>query len=137
MKAVVGTLEECNALRAAIDKSLGFPRKGVQVGGGIHVDQPDDWDGNGECPPGWTATAVQIVEPTGDDKALPPIVELPDDIAVELAKPEAREKLDVVERVVVAEALAARTEKDASAYYPKSAAVVDAPAEAVEASVKK
>lgn len=37
MLAIVATRSECLALAAAVDKSLGYPRAGVNVGGGIHV----------------------------------------------------------------------------------------------------
>lgn len=39
----------------ALDKLLGGPKKGVRVGGGIHVPMPDSWDGTGPVPIGWTS----------------------------------------------------------------------------------
>jgi hypothetical protein len=56
-RCLVGTPQEMLAAQLASDKALGFPRPGVHVGGGRHVPMPTTWDGQGACPPGWTATA--------------------------------------------------------------------------------
>lgn len=37
------------------DKLLGYPLRGVQVGGGVHVPMPATWDGNGPVPLGWSS----------------------------------------------------------------------------------
>lgn len=56
-----------NCLTAVVleNKVLGFPLVGVHVGGGIHVDMPATWDGNGLVPPGWTAYSDANVAPDG------------------------------------------------------------------------
>jgi hypothetical protein len=56
-RCLTGSPEEMLTAQRAIDKALGYPRKGLRVGGGRHVPMPETWDGTGECPPGWTATA--------------------------------------------------------------------------------
>jgi hypothetical protein len=58
-RCLSGTPAEMRAAQAAMDKALGYPRKGVQVGGGIHVPMPETWDGTGDCPPGWARTASE------------------------------------------------------------------------------
>lgn len=61
-RCLVGTLEEMREAQAAVDKALGYPRRGRHVGGGRHVGMPDTWDGQGPCPPGWTKSASEPVE---------------------------------------------------------------------------
>lgn len=56
LRVYPGTEAECRAVAAAVDKALGYPRRGEHVGEGRHVVMPEAWDGTGECPPGWTAT---------------------------------------------------------------------------------
>lgn len=60
-RCIKGTPAEMRAVQRAADKALGYPRRGVQVGGGIHVAMPETWDGKGECPPGWTSTFSEPV----------------------------------------------------------------------------
>lgn len=43
------------ALEQQLDKLLGLPLKGTHVGGGLHVDMPDTWNGSGKVPPGWSS----------------------------------------------------------------------------------
>lgn len=40
--------------REARDRIAPPPFAGTRVGGGIHVDQPESWDGAGDVPIGWT-----------------------------------------------------------------------------------
>jgi hypothetical protein len=42
-------------LVALVNKALSS--RGVHVGGGRHVEMPDEWDGTGATPPGWTEAA--------------------------------------------------------------------------------
>jgi hypothetical protein len=55
------------AVSAEINQKLGYPKRGTHVGGGRHVAMPIDWDGQGECPPGWTKGAVAVA--LADDSA--------------------------------------------------------------------
>lgn len=48
------TKTNCLTAVALENKALGYPLKGVHVGGGIHVPMPEQWDGTGTAPPGWT-----------------------------------------------------------------------------------
>ena len=54
---LVGTPDEMHAALRAIDRALGFPVRGRQVGGGRHAHCPVGWEGLGACPPGWTRGA--------------------------------------------------------------------------------
>lgn len=54
MRLYNGTQADCATIRAARDKLIGPPTKGVQIGGGIHVPMPQTWDGKGDVPIGWT-----------------------------------------------------------------------------------
>mgnify|MGYP003396411896 CR=1 FL=1 len=44
---LVGTPDEMHAALRAIDRALGFPVRGRQVGGGRHAHCPEAWDGLG------------------------------------------------------------------------------------------
>lgn len=94
---LVGTPAEMEAARAALDKALGFPRRGRQVGGGIHAACPEAWDGNGDCPPGWTRSASEVLV-DDDGAAYLPLH------GVEAIKPEGLAKLTGRERVLVSRA---------------------------------
>lgn len=54
--AIVGTKAEVEKLQTEMDKQLGYPKKGANVGGGIHVQIPDTPG------VGWTLTHAQPVE---------------------------------------------------------------------------
>lgn len=54
--AIVGTKAEVEKLQTEMDKQLGYPKKGTNVGGGIHVQIPDTPG------VGWTLTHAQPVE---------------------------------------------------------------------------
>ncbi len=58
-KVFIGTKEECEKVVALIDKQQGYPKKGVNVGGGIHVEIPDEFYPGA---PGWTETHARPVE---------------------------------------------------------------------------
>jgi len=55
-----GTEEECEELARILDKADGGPKRGVHVGGGIHVPMPAQWDGEGEVPIGWTSHKAAV-----------------------------------------------------------------------------
>lgn len=54
MSYTTGTKTDCEAIKAARDKLLGPPVRGIHCGGGIHAPMPATWDGTGKVPPGWT-----------------------------------------------------------------------------------
>lgn len=62
MNTMKGTKADLDDYAAKRDKLLGYPSRGVQVGGGIHVALPVSWNGLGNCPPGWTATHSRVDE---------------------------------------------------------------------------
>jgi hypothetical protein len=105
-------------LRRVIDKALDFPRKGTMPGGGTHPLTPGTWDGQSPCPFGWTATAVEIVAPTGTNQALPVLIALPDAEAALLTAPASQARLTGQERGKVTAALAGRADRDLKPYYP-------------------
>lgn len=75
------------AVQTAQDKLLGYPRAGTHVGRGRHVTMPGSWDGQGEAPPGWTATqAIVEQHPVRAEWA----VELHADLSGELTRSGAR-----------------------------------------------
>lgn len=56
MAHIVGPLGKVTAYRMLADKGLGLPRRGIHVGGGIHVDL------NAPERPGWTLHGDDIRE---------------------------------------------------------------------------
>jgi hypothetical protein len=51
---VTGTRTYCDNVKAARDKLLGSPVRGIRCGGGVHAQMPATWDGVGRVPEGWT-----------------------------------------------------------------------------------
>lgn len=102
-KCVVGTEAANEELRALIDKALGFPARGTNVGLGPHPVIQETWDGNGPTPVGWARTAVNLH--TGPTNS---VLELPDNFAVLLNGPTAQSRLTGQERAQVAIAIAGR-----------------------------
>lgn len=49
-----------SAIASVCDKAYGLPRRGRNVGGGVHVSSPQTWDGNGTVPPGWTSFKASL-----------------------------------------------------------------------------
>ncbi len=117
-KVVIAALATNEGLRGLIDKALGFPKRGVQVGIGPHVNMPLTWDGNGPTPPGWSKTAVDLH--TGP---LNSALELPDQIMAMVNGPEAQSRLSGPERAQIAQASASRVTIDlpGQGYAPPSA----------------
>lgn len=97
-----------DALVAIIDKALGYPRKAVHVGGGIHADIQETWDGQGPTPPGWTKSATAVWVASAADAAAP----LPDEMATELQRGAAQARLTGPERAALATAIAGRAQVD-------------------------
>jgi hypothetical protein len=70
-----GTRADCETIRASRVKLIGPPKKGTQIGDGIHVPMPATWDSLGDVPIGWTGyqgeklvTGVTwSVDPGGDE----------------------------------------------------------------------
>lgn len=71
MAYFIGTLEECEALNGAISKTMGYPKRGVHVGGGVHVDMPDVYYPGAI---GWTYKHSDVVQ-TGDEYAVDAVFE--------------------------------------------------------------
>ncbi len=63
-----GTKPECLTAVALVNKTLGYPLKGVHFGGGIHAPMPEAWDGKGLPAAGWTVAHVEtdVIEATKD-----------------------------------------------------------------------
>lgn len=70
MKVILGTEVTLDAVRLLLDVAMGYPRKGMHLGGGRHVDMPDTWDGQGATPPGWTKHACAMYVGGALDAAL-------------------------------------------------------------------
>jgi hypothetical protein len=115
---VTGAEAEMDALNAIVSKALGYPRPGVHVGGGRHVDMPEQWDGRGDAPLGWTKQYTANWVATAQVAAVP----LSNAEEVELQRPAAQANLSVSERLTLAAALGARVLVDLSTYTPKAEA---------------
>jgi hypothetical protein len=105
IRVATGTEAQMDALSAVVDKALGFPMRGTNVGGGQHVVSPETWDGTGETPLGWTKSATAPWTASATDAVLP----IPDDLVTELQRPAAQVRLTGGERATLATAIAART----------------------------
>ncbi len=104
MKIFSGTVDECEALAATVDRALGYPKRATQqIGGGRHVQIPATWDGTGQCPPGWAATH-EAVWPDGSGNAVYRL----DDAALAAVQADAR--LDANERALISSASARRSD---------------------------
>ena len=67
MKHYIGTKAECEAVQAATDKALGYPKQGRHSGGGRHTPISDEPGGEG-----WTMTHGRLRKhPTKDEHAYP------------------------------------------------------------------
>lgn len=113
---------EALALQAAIDSAMGYPRKGVHVGEGRHIDIPESWDGNGNPPPGWSAHYAEIYHA----ETRTPIIPFDDGDATRLVP-----RINVLgqqERAAVSDALGRRAEAniEAEGYQPRARTVSDA-----------
>lgn len=102
MKINSGTEAACGNIQAAIDKAYGYPRKGVHVGGGIHVDMPDTWDGTGATPPGWSKHYAPVFSASASDAVL----QIEDNVVSDCA---ASVVLTPGEKTIVANAAVTRT----------------------------
>lgn len=71
MKVIPTTEPNADSLLATVDKALGNPRRGVHIGGGMHCDMPDTWDGTGATPPGWTRSQFEEYKLSASDTWLP------------------------------------------------------------------
>jgi hypothetical protein len=117
-KSATGNEAAMDALSAIIDKALVFPRVGTNVGGGIHVQMPATWDGQGETPPGWTKRATTVWVASATDAAVP----LSDAMATELQRAGAQARLTGPERATLAAAIASRTDAELDGRTPKAEA---------------
>ncbi len=62
---VVASRAAARVIEQTQDKLLGYPSAGAHVGGGIHVEMPDTWDGVGKPPPGWSSySESSVAHPT-------------------------------------------------------------------------
>lgn len=52
-----------NAIAGLLDRAWLQPARGTQIGGGIHVQMPAVWDGNGPVPIGWTSHQAHRTDP--------------------------------------------------------------------------
>lgn len=118
IKVATGTEAQMVALQATIDKALGYPRRGIQVGNRRHVDIAATWDGTGPTPPGWTKSATVPWLNSASDAVLP----LPDDLTAELQSAPAQARLTGPERAAIASAVAGRGSTILDGRIPKSKA---------------
>lgn len=88
MKFTGANKAEANAVIALVDKLCGFPRKGVHVGGGIHVEIPEVFTPGAI---GWTETSGMIHEDF--------TVDLPDESDAKQKDAQARKNLTTPELV--------------------------------------
>lgn len=122
-------LEATNdALNIIVNKALGFPRVGNHVGGGLHVNMPPTWDGQGACPQGWTKQMIANYVASALDSALP----ITDGLAAQLQAGPAQALLSAAEQLTLATAIAGRAtvDLDVGGYTPKASAVAQAAIEA-------
>ena len=96
-RCIQGTPEEMEAARVALDKLLGYPKRGVHVGGGIHCDMPDEWDGTGPTPPGWTKSYSAPVLTTDSKLAYLAVT----GVEMDMADPEKLAKVGAGERALL------------------------------------
>lgn len=123
-KCAQGTELTNDALLAILGKALALPRKGTHVGSGLHVTMPDNWNGSGETPPGWTKRASTNWVISALSSALP----ISDSMATELQKPESLALLSAAEQTTLVTAIAARVNVDIEigGYLPKANAAAQA-----------
>lgn len=121
-KCVSGIESANDALGSIINKALGYPKIGTHVGGGVHVPMPLTWDGQGNCPPGWTKQRQANWVASALDSQLP----VSDALSAELQLPSNQAKLSAGEIVTLSSALSARAIVDLEAgnYIPKANAAV-------------
>jgi hypothetical protein len=83
----IGTKASVEAVQADVDTLMGYPSRGVHVGGGRHVDMPETFTPGA---PGWTEHHAAVRKhPKKDEYA----TELGDDVAAALADPQRRKRL--------------------------------------------
>lgn len=115
-KGVPGLEVANDALNAIVSKCLGYPKRGTYVGGGpTTATMPDNWNGVGATPWGWTK------QPTTCwfKSSLDTIEVIDDATAALLALPENQANLLAGEIVTLTAALAARVTVDTELYLPK------------------
>jgi hypothetical protein len=122
LRCVVGTEAECDDIVSIVDKALEYPKRGVHVGGGHHVNMPATWDGTGATPPGWAKRYVQNWVTGPADAAVP----LSDADVALLNTPEAQARLTVAERNRLAAKTGARSSVELEGRNPKANAAVQA-----------
>ena len=93
-----------DALLLVVNKALGYPRKGVQIGAGPHAAIQETWDGTGARPYGWTAKAVDNWVVSAGESHVP----ISDALATELQLPASQARLNVAERATLSAALVVR-----------------------------
>ena len=106
MQAIPVTPGNSASSRALIDKALGMPRRGINVGGGRHAPVPLTWDGQGPTPPGWTKSATDEFVAADTSLAL----KMPAKVVAALALPESQARLTAGERGQLTALLATRRE---------------------------
>lgn len=81
MKLAFNSKEDAEQFIKSKDQELGLPKRGVRVGGGIHVEVPLVWDGKGQCPVGWTESYARVKQEASDHTVVVPD-ELPVDARI-------------------------------------------------------
>lgn len=119
-KCAQGVEATNDALSAIVSKALAYPKPGAHVGGGIHVNMPATWDGQGATPIGWTKQPVANWVASPVDSAVP----ISDALAAQLQAGPAQALLSGAEQATLAAALLARTSIDLEAgnYLQKASA---------------
>lgn len=110
-----GTEAACRTTNALVSKALVYPQVGSHVGGGLHVNMPPTWDGQGATPPGWTKQAVSVYLVDALTAALP----LPDDLVALVNAAPAQARLTGLERAAFATTVLGRALVDLDAYLPE------------------
>ncbi len=129
-KCVTGLEAANDALNAIVSKALGYPRVGQHVGGGLHVNMPPTWDGQGATPPGWTKQVVANYVASALDSVLP----LSDSLVTVLQGGAAQALLTGLEIATLTAAIAGRVtvDLDGGGYVPKASAAAKSQAVAAE-----
>jgi hypothetical protein len=114
-KIATGTEAQMTALQATIDKALGYPRRGINIGDSPFAPViPETWDGTGDVPVGWTETATS---PWLDGATA--VLPLPDDLAAELQAAPAQARISPAERAAIIAAISSRSSAVLDDFTPK------------------